>query len=211
MNLADLRLQYRDAPLTLADLDPDPVQQFQAWLTAAVDARLPEPNAMALGTVDADGTPSVRMVLLKGLDDGRFTFFTNFESRKANALAGEARCGLCFWWGGLERQVRVEGRAARLADAAADAYFTTRPRGSQLGAWASPQGRPLDDRALLETRLAEAEARFPDRVPRPAHWGGYAVEPFAIEFWQGRASRLHDRFRYERTPAGTWTRTRLAP
>lgn len=211
MNLADLRLQYRDAPLTVADLDPDPVRQFLTWLDAAVDARLPEPNAMALGTVDPDGAPSVRMVLLKGLDDGRFTFFTNLESRKAVALAAEVRCGLCFWWGGLERQVRVEGRTALLDAAAADAYFATRPRDSQLGAWASPQGRPLSDRSLLEARLEEVRARFPDEVPRPAHWGGYAVTPEAIEFWQGRASRLHDRFRYERTADGGWTRTRLAP
>jgi pyridoxamine 5'-phosphate oxidase len=211
MNLADLRLSYRDAPLTLDDLDPDPVRQFQAWLGAAVDARLPEPNAMSLGTVDADGAPSVRMVLLKGLDAGRFTFFTNFESRKAAALAAEARCGLCFWWGGLERQVRVEGRAEPLDDAAADAYFATRPRDSQLGAWASPQGQPLDDRSLLEARHADAATRFPDQVPRPAYWGGYAVTPSAIEFWQGRASRLHDRIAYTLQADGSWMRTRLSP
>jgi pyridoxamine 5'-phosphate oxidase len=210
MDLADLRTQYRDGTLDLEDLDPDPLRQFQAWLADAVTAGLREPNATALATVDADGAPSVRMVLLKGLESERFVFYTNLESRKAAALTAEPRCGLCLWWDALERQVRVEGRAERVADAVADAYFASRPRGSQLGAWASAQSRPIDGRAELERARADAEARFPEAVARPPFWGGFAVVPTAIEFWQGRASRLHDRFRYERGDVG-WARARLAP
>jgi pyridoxamine 5'-phosphate oxidase len=210
MRLADLRTPYRNDALELADLHPDPLRQFTAWLTDAIGAGLREPNATALATVDPGGTPSVRMVLLKGLDDDRFVFFTNQESRKARALASEPRCALAFWWDALERQVRVEGHARRLEDAAADAYFATRPRGSALGAWASPQSQRLEDREELVDRLAAAEARFPEEVPRPPFWGGYAITPVALEFWQGRASRLHDRFRYERTD-GAWARWRLAP
>lgn len=210
MNLADLRTPYRDGALELDDLDPDPLRQFRSWLADAVAAGLREPNATALATVDGDGAPSVRMVLLKGLEADRFVFYTNLESRKAAALAAEPRCGLCLWWDALERQVRVEGRAERVADATADAYFASRPRGSQLGAWASAQSRPIDGRMVLETARAAAAARFPEAVARPPFWGGYAVVADAVEFWQGRASRLHDRFRYERSGPG-WARTRLAP
>jgi pyridoxamine 5'-phosphate oxidase len=211
MRLADLRITYRDADLLLEHLDPDPLRQFAAWLADAVAAGQREPNATALATVDPDGTPSVRMVLLKGLDDGRFVIYTNLESRKARALDAEPRCALTFWWDGLERQVRVEARAERVADAVADAYFASRPRGSQLGAWASRQSEAIGDRAVLEAAHAEADRRFPDAVERPPFWGGYALTPQAIEFWQGRASRLHDRFRYERRGDGAWARARLAP
>lgn len=211
MRLADLRRSYRDAPLDLAHLDPDPLRQFEAWLRDAVAADLHEPNATALATVDGDGTPSVRMVLLKGLDGGRFVFYTNLGSRKAEALAAEPRCALCSWWDVLARQVRVEGVATPVADADADAYFAGRPRGSQLGAWASRQSTPLADRGTLESAHAEVAERFPETVPRPSFWGGYAVTPRAIEFWQGRESRLHDRFRYERDTGGAWQRWRLAP
>ncbi|MFU8888694.1 MAG: pyridoxamine 5'-phosphate oxidase [Trueperaceae bacterium] len=210
MRLADLRTQYREGVLELADLDPDPLRQFEAWLADAVAAGLLEPNAMGLATVEPDGAPSLRMVLLKGLEDGRFVFYTHLESRKALALRGEARCALTFWWDALERQVRVEGVAAPVDDATADAYFASRPRGSQLGAWASPQSRPLPDRGALTRALAEAEARFPEAVARPPFWGGFAVTAHALEFWQGRASRLHDRFRYARDADG-WARTRLGP
>ncbi|MFO8149649.1 MAG: pyridoxamine 5'-phosphate oxidase [Trueperaceae bacterium] len=210
MRLADLRSQYRERVLELADLDPDPMRQFGAWLADAVAAGLLEPNAMALATVDPDGAPSLRMVLLKGLEDDRFVFYTHLESRKARALAPEPRCALTFWWDALERQVRVDGVAEPVAEATADAYFASRPRGSQLAAWASRQSRPLADRGTLTAALAEAEARFPDVVARPPFWGGYAVTASAMEFWQGRASRLHDRFRYERD-AGGWARVRLGP
>lgn len=210
MRLADLRTAYRDGALDLADLDPDPLRQFAAWLADAVAAGLREPNAMALATVDEDGAPASRMVLLKGLEDGRFVFYTNLESRKARALAHEPRCAATFWWDALERQVRVEGRAERVTEAVADAYFASRPRGSQLAAWASPQSRPLASREALAAAWRAAAARFPAQVPRPPTWGGYAVRPSAVELWQGRASRLHDRFRYERV-AGGWQRARLAP
>lgn len=210
MDLADLRTQYRDRALELDDLDPDPLRQFGAWVADAVAAGLREPNAASLATVDADGAPSVRMVLVKGLASERFVFYTNLESRKAAALAAEPRCALCVWWDVLERQVRVEGRAERVPDATADAYFAGRPRGSQLGAWASDQSRPIAGRDVLERARADAEARFPEAVDRPPFWGGYAVVADAVEFWQGRASRLHDRFRYVRADGG-WSRTRLAP
>ncbi len=210
MRLADLRSQYREGVLEFADLDPDPMRQFGAWLADAVAAGSLEPNAMGLATVDPDGAPSLRMVLLKGLEDDRFVFYTHLESRKARALAREPRCALTFWWDALERQVRVDGVAEPVAEATADAYFASRPRGSQLAAWASRQSRPLADRGTLTAALAEAEARFPDVVARPPFWGGYAVTASAMEFWQGRASRLHDRFRYERD-AGGWARVRLGP
>jgi pyridoxamine 5'-phosphate oxidase len=210
MRLADLRTQYRDDTLELADLDPDPLRQFAAWLADAAAAGLREPNATSLATVDPDGAPTVRMVLLKGLEEGRFVFYTNLESRKARALDREPRCALAFWWDGLERQVRVEGRAQRIEDATADAYFASRPRGSRLGAWASPQSQALASRDRLVEAWAAAAARFPEEVPRPPFWGGYAVAPSALEFWQGRASRLHDRFRYERRD-GAWHCQRLAP
>jgi len=210
MRLADLRTPYREGVLELTDLDPDPLRQFGAWLADAVAAGMREPNAMGLATVDPDGAPSLRMVLLKGLEDGRFVFYTHLESRKARALAHQPRCALTFWWEALERQVRVEGVAAPIDAVTADAYFASRPRGSQLGAWASPQSRALPDRDTLARALAEAEARFPGAVARPPFWGGFAVTPRAMEFWQGRASRLHDRFRYERDASG-WARTRLGP
>jgi pyridoxamine 5'-phosphate oxidase len=210
MRLADLRTQYRDDTLELADLDPDPLRHFAAWLADAAAAGLREPNATSLATVDPDGAPAVRMVLLKGLEDGRLVFYTNLESRKARALDHEPRCALAFWWDALERQVRVEGQARRVEDAAADAYFASRPRGSRLGAWASPQSRTLASRAVLVEAWAAAEARFPEEVPRPPFWGGYAIAPSALEFWQGRASRLHDRFRYDRHD-GAWRCQRLAP
>jgi pyridoxamine 5'-phosphate oxidase len=210
MRLADLRTQYRDDTLELADLDPDPLRQFAAWLADAAAAGLREPNATSLATVDPDGAPSVRMVLLKGLEEGRFVFYTNLESRKALALDHEPRCALAFWWDALERQVRVEGRAQRVDDATADAYFASRPRGSRLGAWASPQSQALASRDRLVEAWAAAAARFPEEVPRPPFWGGYAIAPCALEFWQGRASRLHDRFRYERRD-GAWRCQRLAP
>jgi pyridoxamine 5'-phosphate oxidase len=210
MRLADLRTQYRQRTLELADLDPDPLRQFTHWLTEAVASELLEPNAMALATVGEGGAPRVRMVLLKGLEGGRLLLYTNLESDKARELAREPRCALTFWWGALERQVRIEGRCEPLCPTEADAYFETRPRESQLGAWCSPQSQPIASREVLEANLAATEARYPERVPRPPFWGGYAVTPEALEFWQGRERRLHDRFRYRRAASG-WERTRLAP
>jgi pyridoxamine 5'-phosphate oxidase len=204
--------EYDEPGLPDGALDPDPIVQFAAWLRDAEDAGLPDPNAMVLGTSEPDGHPSSRTVLLKGLDGGRFAFFTNRDSHKSMALAHESRVSLLFPWYGLHRQVRVEGSAELAPEAASDAYWATRPRGSQLGAWASAQSEPIASRADLDARQAEVDARFDgiETVPRPPHWGGYLVTPASIEFWQGRRSRLHDRLFYTRDGGG-WTITRLQP
>lgn len=209
--LADLRAHYASGALDEADAPAAPFALFARWFEDALAAGTPEPNAMVLSTVDAAGQPSARVVLLKGLDETGFLFFTNYRSRKGHDIAADARVALTFWWPPLERQVRVEGRAAPIDAETSDAYFATRPRGSQLGAVASPQSAVVAGRTVLEERLAEAEARFEGRpVERPAHWGGYRVVPHAVEFWQGRPSRLHDRLRYTRD-GDAWRVERLAP
>jgi pyridoxamine 5'-phosphate oxidase len=192
------------------ELDPDPVRQFDVWYAAALAAGVPQPDATALATATADGAPSLRFVLLKGHDERGFVFYTNHESRKAHELAANPRAALVFYWQPLRRQVRVEGFVGRISEAESVAYFATRPRGSRLAAWASPQSRPVADRIELDALYADADTRFPGDVPLPAFWGGYRVVPEAIEFWQGQEHRLHDRFRYERADDG-WTMTRLAP
>lgn len=194
-------------------LSTDPVDQFRVWFEAARDAGLPEPEAAALATASADGTPSVRMVLVRRVDDRGFCFFTNRESRKADELEAAGRAALVFHWRPpLQQQVRVEGTVERLSDDESDSYFSTRDRGSRLGAWASPQSRPLRDRDELDRRLAEVTEKFTgiDEVPRPPFWGGYRIVPDAMEFWQGRPSRLHDRARYVRDRT-VWSRERLGP
>ncbi|KAA1419393.1 pyridoxamine 5'-phosphate oxidase [Nocardioides humilatus] len=219
-DLATLRKDYGDAGLTEDAADPDPFVMFRRWFADAQDAHLHEPNAMVVATVSPEGKPSARMVLLKGLNDGAdgadggFAFFTNTTSRKGEDLAHEQHCALLFPWHPLERQVRVEGVAARLTDAEVAAYFSARPRGSQLGAHASPQSRVVASRAELDARYAEAEQRYggPDGgpVPVPPDWGGYRVRPEMFEFWQGRPGRMHDRLRYRRGDGG-WVVDRLAP
>lgn len=188
----------------------DPIAIFDAWLADAGRSEPNDPNAMALATVDADGQPSVRMVLLKGHDDRGFVFYTNRESRKAGELAAQPRAALLFHWKSLRRQVRIEGPVTRVTDAESDAYFATRSRASQVGAWASDQSRPLDDRATFEARYAEVEARFPGDVPRPPHWGGYRVAPSAIELWEDRPGRLHHRRLFTRIDGG-WNEGLLYP
>ena len=209
-SIADLRENYTRGGLSEADAGDDPFALFRAWFDAAVSAELPEPNAMTLATVGPDGRPSARVVLLKGLDAG-FTFFTNYDSRKGREIAGNPNVALVFLWHQFERQVRVEGTAERVTPAESDAYFRSRPLGSRLGAWASPQSEVVASREVLEQGHTELLAKYADgEVPRPPHWGGYRVVPEAVEFWQGRPSRLHDRIRFRRA-GSAWVRERMAP
>jgi pyridoxamine 5'-phosphate oxidase len=210
-HVARLREEYTRAGLKESDADPDPLEQFRGWFGEALAADLHEPNAMTLATATADGRPSARVVLLKGFDERGFVFYTNYGGRKSRELEANPRAALVFYWGELERQVRVEGRVSRVPDGESDAYFAGRPRGSQLGAWASEQSRPVRDRGALERRLRELEGEYEGReVPRPAFWGGYRIEPETMEFWQGRENRLHDRLRYRLTEEG-WGIERLQP
>lgn len=211
MSLQDLRRHYALKTLEHADLHPDPIEQFRYWLTEALDAQVLEPNAMTLATADAAGRPSARVVLLKGVDEQGFRFFTNYESRKAQELQSNPYAALAFAWLELERQVRIEGRVARVSREESEVYFQSRPHASQLGAWVSRQSEPIDGREVLEERFEALRAQYPEgEVPLPPFWGGYLIEPYAIEFWQGRESRLHDRFRYQRQD-DAWEITRLAP
>jgi pyridoxamine 5'-phosphate oxidase len=197
--------------LVEADVDPDPVVQFGRWLDDASAAGLVEPSAMTLATAGADGAPSARMVLLRGVDRRGFVFYSNYESRKAAELAANPRAALVFWWGELRRQVRVEGPVERTSQQESAAYWRTRPPGSRLSAWASPQSRVIPGRAVLDERVAELAARHPGGdVPLPPFWGGYRLVPEVVELWQQRSDRLHDRLRYTRTPGG-WRIERLAP
>lgn len=209
--LADLRQDYSLRGLEMSDLDADPLLQFQNWLAEAHTHQLIEPNAMTLATVDGDGQPWTRTVLLKVCDTRGFTFFTNYQGAKAAHLECNTRAALTFWWSALERQVNVTGKITKTSREESAAYFASRPLASQLGAWASPQSRILESREVLERSFHEQKAKFQDQtIPCPDHWGGFCLEPQSIEFWQGRRSRLHDRFRYESRPEG-WSILRLAP
>jgi pyridoxamine 5'-phosphate oxidase len=234
MNLSDFREDYRRGALDRAALAPDPIAQFESWFRAAAgeasqsrwrkigialyklwsavcNHRPPDSNAMTLATVDGHGQPSTRTVLLKSVDQRGFIFFTSYDSRKGRELAENPRAALTFFWPDLERQVCVAGTVAKLPAAESDRYFQTRPRGSRLGAWASRQSEPVPDRASLEAQWRELERKFPGDVPLPPNWGGYVLQPERIEFWQGRPSRLHDRFSYSRQPDGAWNIERLSP
>ncbi|MDR0244574.1 MAG: pyridoxamine 5'-phosphate oxidase [Burkholderia sp.] len=211
--LADLRINYSRASLDEADAAPDPLAQFDRWFKEALAAKLPEPNTMTLATVGDDGRPSARIVLIKGVDERGFVFFTNYESRKGHDLAVHPQAALLFYWIELERQVRIEGRIEKTSAEESDRYFASRPLGSRIGAWASEQSAVIDSRATLEAREKAISERYGDNPPRPPHWGGYRLVPDAIEFWQGRPSRLHDRLLYTRDAAASpgWTISRLSP
>lgn len=211
MGIDDIRRAYARTELRRRDLDSDPIVQLSRWLGEAVAADLLEPTAMTLATADGSGRVSARMVLLKGYGPDGLVFYSNYASRKAQDLAVNPQAAAVFYWDRLERQLRVEGEVSMLSREESESYFRSRPRGSQLGAWASPQSQPLSGRDELLARQAEAEERFEGReVPLPDHWGGYRLQPLAVELWQGRPDRLHDRFRYSKQGAG-WELQRLAP
>jgi pyridoxamine 5'-phosphate oxidase len=208
----EVRKDYQRFNLREEDLDSDPIRQFHVWFDQALLCEVAEVNAMALATATPDGRPSVRIVLLRGIDDRGFTFFTNYESRKARELESNPFASMVCFWHELERQVRIEGRVERVSAEDSDSYFHGRPAGSRLGAWASPQSQVISGRDELEAQFRELEERYPDgSIPRPPNWGGYRLLPDAIEFWQGRPNRLHDRLRYTRQPQGGWLVERLAP
>jgi pyridoxamine 5'-phosphate oxidase len=211
-SLAELRKNYSLGSLDVADIDRNPFRQFDAWFAQAVDAKLPEPNTMTLATVDSRGRPSARIVLVKGVDERGFVFFTNYESRKGRELADNPHASLLFYWIELERQVRIEGTVVKASAAESDQYYESRPLGSRIGAWASEQSQVIESRAVLEAREKEISAKYGEHPPRPPHWGGYRLIPEAIEFWQGRPSRLHDRLLYTRAvEGGDWQIARLSP
>jgi pyridoxamine 5'-phosphate oxidase len=209
-DLAALRKSYERAELDESSAHSDPLQQFALWLQQALDAQVPEPNAMTLATVGADGRPSTRIVLIKGLDARGIVWYTNYDSRKGRELENNPYAALQFHWVELERVVRIEGRVEKVSAEESDAYFASRPLDSRIGAWASPQSQVIASRALLVANAAKIGARYVLSPPRPPHWGGYRLVPDSFEFWQGRKSRLHDRLRY-RLDGGQWVRERLAP
>ncbi|MCE2731968.1 MAG: pyridoxamine 5'-phosphate oxidase [Cyclobacteriaceae bacterium] len=211
-NLQNLRKEYAKASLDEKSVLQNPVKQFEKWFAEAMQANLPEPNAMCLATVSADGRPSQRIVLLKEIDNGDFVFYTNYQSKKGLHLAQNPVCSVTFFWHELERQVRIEGIAEKVSEEKSIAYFQSRPVGSQIGAWVSPQSTPIASRSILEDRLTKIEERFAglQKLPKPQQWGGFAIRPLLIEFWQGRPNRLHDRIEYTRTD-NDWKILRLAP
>ncbi len=212
LSIAALRQDYVARGLRRADLEPDPIKQFAIWFGEAAAAEIRDVNAMSLATATPDGVPAVRIVLLKGISDRGFVFFTNYLSDKGRELEANPRAALALFWVQLERQVRISGTVEKTSDEESDEYFQTRPLGSQLGAWASSQSQVIANRAALEAQLAEVTQRFAGgNIPLPANWGGYRVAPEVIEFWQGRTNRLHDRFRYARQSDSSWLIERLSP
>jgi pyridoxamine 5'-phosphate oxidase len=211
-NIAEIRKEYVKATLDVSTVNSDPITQFEIWFNEALEAEITEPNAMNLSTVNEQGKPSSRIVLLKGIENRKFLFYTNYQSKKGKELDANPVCALTFFWPDLERQVRIEGIAERADVKTSEMYFQTRPRNSQIGAWASPQSSIIQDRSLLEERALQMKKKFEGMtiVPKPHQWGGYQIEPFMIEFWQGRASRLHDRLEFTKID-NVWKLHRLAP
>jgi pyridoxamine 5'-phosphate oxidase len=211
LSLADLRREYARARLDESTVSPDPITEFARWFEEAVKAQVMEPNAMTLASVSSEGIPSARIVLLKGFDQRGFVFFTDYRSQKGAELQGNPHAALVFYWAELERQVRITGQASTIPRDESEAYFSTRPRASRISAWVSHQSQVIGSRRQLEDRIPEVDTRFPgDDVPLPPHWGGFRLSPTALEFWQGRTSRLHDRIRYVREDTG-WRIERLSP
>jgi pyridoxamine 5'-phosphate oxidase len=210
MSVADIRHVYQKGVLLENTLAATPLEQFTRWFDEAMDAKVAEPTAMTLCSVDGNGRPSARIVLLKGFDQRGFVFYTNYESRKGRELAGNPNASLSFFWPEMERQVRIEGRVAKIPDQESDTYFNSRPLGSRIGAWASPQSQPIT-REALEARKQEFEASLGDHPARPPHWGGLCLNPSYVEFWQGRPSRLHDRLIFQKNEKDEWETLRLAP
>lgn len=211
-NIAELRKEYSRATLDISNILPDPIKQFEKWFNEALQAGVAEPNAMHLATVNEQSRPSSRIVLLKGIENNKFLFYTNYQSKKGNELDTNPACAITFFWPDIERQVRIEGTAERVDAKMSDEYFQSRPRGSQIGAWASPQSSMINNRSILEERASQIEKKFETTkvLPRPNQWGGYQIEPLLIEFWQGRANRLHDRIQFVKLD-NVWKIYRLAP
>lgn len=211
-NLADLRKDYTMATLDTSSVSDNPFLQFEQWFAQAQDAKVLEPNAMTLATVNESGRPSARIVLLKGLEDEKFVFYTNYQSNKGHDLDKNPACALTFFWPEMERQIRIEGIADRQDNEKSEQYFQSRPRASQISAWSSPQSAVVKDRMILEERVAQLETKFAglEKIPKPSQWGGYKIEALSVEFWQGRTGRLHDRILYTKT-GNTWKISRLAP
>ena len=211
-SLSELRIEYSKASLDVSTVSPNPIEQFETWFREALEAKVMEPNAMNLSTINEDNRPSSRIVLLKGIAQNKFLFYTNYQSTKGKALLKNPACALTFFWPELERQVRIEGTAARVDEQTSVQYFQSRPRGSQLGAWTSPQSTIIESREILEERALQLEKKFEglDVLPKPHQWGGYQIDPLMIEFWQGRPNRLHDRIQFSKVD-GVWKIHRLAP